>query len=495
MKPPFSLIIFISLLALFAQGIVYAQEGSEPNEVGPWARTLITQARVINLYNGSTSLKDIVLDGDYISGIYPAGQALALFSDQADSVQIIDAAGKYAIPGLWDMHVHMTYKPELRSRMSPLMIANGVTSVRDMGAVLEDILAFREEAEVKNTVAPRIYIAGPLVDGSPPTYDGLLLKPAMSTTADTPEEGIRLVDQLVASGVDLIKPYAMLRPEVLLAVIRRAHEHGLLVSGHTPYSVTIQQAMAMGMDGFEHTSGIDVGCSSEGEAIASKRLALLEAYNESEPSTNFFESLYFDFSDRIQSTQNPQTCAALMEQFVQRGTWHTPTIALFAMGVGEFSLEENREWLSAFNYLPAGISLEFREFWRGFKTPEMVDYGKNMIHYLKQMHREGVKLLAGSDATYGVPGFSLHDELYALTVVGLSPLQALQTATINPAQYFGIENVAGNIEHGKQADLLLLDANPLDDIRNTKKIHAVISRGRVFDRHTLDEMLATMFEQ
>ncbi|MDC0003465.1 amidohydrolase family protein [Porticoccaceae bacterium] len=445
---------------------------------------VITGATVIDIDTGVKTVMDIVIKNDRISTLIPHNT-----TQQSDTISlgatVIDARGQYAIPGLWDMHVHLTFVPELEDRILPLFIANGVTSVRDMGGPLDDIMAFHQRANQPLTITPQRWLAGPLVDGSPPRFDGKRLKPAMSMAVDTPEEAIALVDKLAEAGVHLIKPYAMLRPDVLAAVVKRAHYHGLPVDGHIPLRSTTLEALAAGMDGVEHLTGMESDCTHNPEALRAERVAILNA------NADDVAKVYNTMNEAL-ANQVAKQCAKLIQTFVEQGTWHTPTLSVFSFITNPS--------VDAFQYLPRTIREQRLQRIEGFKKqPVQVQY-KNKHQWnmdtVRKMHRAGVEFLAGTDTAHLlIPGFSLHDELKLLVQAGLSPLDALQSATLNPAKFFGIDNEQGSIEAGKIADIVLLDADPLADINHSRSINTVIAQGRVFDRQTLDKLLADLVEK
>jgi hypothetical protein len=192
--------------------------------------------------------------------------------------------------------------------------------------------------------------------------------------------------------------------------------------------------------------------------------------------------------------QDPARCAALIRAFVERGTWHTPTLHFVAFRA--LALHKDPEWLDAYRYLPAEVRERrlrmLDEFTDESRYTEWTEHGRWAVVIVGQMYRAGVRLLAGTDAPGFMPGFTIHDELEALGRAGLTPLAALQTATVNPARYFRMEDESGSIAPGKLADLVLLEADPLADIRNSRRIAMVIVAGRVFDRGALDRMLASL---
>lgn len=463
---------------------------------------VISNGTVIDVQTGDKTLSDILIVGERIQRIVPNGTLEEALRRSSKTLRVIDATGHYIIPGLWDMHVHMNYILEASDNwMSPFFIAYGVTNVRDMGGELDNLLALQELLKQPDVVAPRLWMAGPLIDGSPQVFDGKALMSAFPTMTkmpvNTPEEAIALVDRLVDSGIHFIKPYEMLRPEVFAAMAKQAHYHGLLVDGHVPQRMTVLEALNAGMDGIAHMKGIDYGCSNDPEALRDERVSLLENMDKKESGLDLWTRVRAISVPKAMEHQNLDRCNALIQLFVERGTWHTP-----GLSTEEF-LSTLLEKVSDVNYLlqymPPAVQAEKKTQFEILTDPAsehantvkiMVDKYDWKKRLIKKMHNSGVKLLAGTDTpALLLPGSSLHDELEVLVQAGLSPLAALQTATINPARFFNVDKKQGAIGTGMIADLILLKEDPLIDIKNTRAIHAVIVRGRVQTRTELDKLL------
>ena len=209
----------------------------------------IRNATVINVENGDKAPRDILIEGDRIAAIGPVG-SLTIPSD----VQTVDATGRYAIPGLWDAHVHITSYNKLGDTVFPLFAGYGVTSVRDMGGHLETLLAYRDKALQKDRVAPRIWYAGPFINSSP-TY--IKKEKSKSVEVDTREEAHQLVDALAEAGVHFLKAYETLVPEVFEALAERAKHHDLKMAGHTPISMTVADILEIVPDyDIQHLGGL-----------------------------------------------------------------------------------------------------------------------------------------------------------------------------------------------------------------------------------------------
>lgn len=478
-------LVLVLLTSWLAGGATAAEPASAPAAPESIA---ITGATVIDVRSGAQQKRDILIRDGRIAELRAPGRLRT-----SRNARVIDATGQYAIPGLWDMHVHLTSVPEFADRILTLYIANGVTSVRDTGGRVDDVLAVRKRAEEGSIAAPRIWVAGPVIDGSPPVHIGNTA-PGVETSAvaDTPAQAVALVDSLAQRDVDFIKAYEMLRPEVLAALIERAHHHGLSVTGHVPLRTTTLQALDMGLDGIEHLRGMEFDCAREPQRLLDERVRLMDEY-AAEPGVRLRRRVHASVRPGAFASQDPAACAALIRQFVEKGTWHTPTLHIVAFR--SLNYHSDPSWSENWQYLPAALRPVWRErlaeYTEESKYTEWRTHGDWAIATVGQMHAAGVRILAGTDSPglIFMPGFTLHDELAALVRAGLSPLAALQAATLNPARYFGVERDSGSIERRKLADIVLLAADPLADIGNSRRINAVIAKGRVYDRAALDRML------
>jgi imidazolonepropionase-like amidohydrolase len=436
------------------------------------APILITHVTVIN--PGTNSVQrdtSVLIEGTRITSVSPSSSAA-----HPKDARLIDATDKFLIPGLWDMHVHSAFGdwfPGGREIILPLFIANGVTGVRDMGGDIPVLFGWRKEIADGKIIGPGMVISGPMLDALLP--DGKLRFPS-SIAITTPQSAIAAVDQLKAQGVDFIKVQSVISHDAFLAAAAEAHKVGLPIVGHVPDRVRITEAIAAGQKSIEHLMGSFEGCSSvEDKFIAGESDLKL-----------------------LLSTQDKKKCDALIQQLAQSGVWQVPTLA-WQRG-GTFLDQRDLKHDPLNKYVPA----YWREVtWKRF-TAEMMPgllhdplelrkrYFAANLEMVGAQHRAGVRFLAGTDTAPGVyimPGFSLHDELANFVEAGFTPMEALQTATSNPAKFLDKESSYGSVEAGKIADLVLLSANPLEDIQNTRKITAVIANGRVFDRRDLDQIL------
>jgi imidazolonepropionase-like amidohydrolase len=350
----------------------------------------------------------------------------------------------------------------------PLFIANGVTGVRDMGSDLAPVVAWRKAIEAGTLVGPRIVTSGPMLDGPTPRFPS-------SVAIATPEDGRRAVRDLKRQGVDFIKLQSFIPREAVFAIADEAKRQGLVFAGHVPDAVRAREASAAGQKSFEHLIGIFEGTSpSEDEFLKGAKTI-----------------------GKFLATYDPARAAALFALLAKNRTWQCPTM-VWERG-GTLLDERDLAHDPLAKYAPSSWK---NGAWRRFTDDIVRGYTDDLatrkrfvakeLEVVGALHRAGAPFLAGTDTPPGVfvfPGFSLHDELELFVQAGFTPVEALQTATLNPAVYLGLAERLGTIEAGKVADLVLLDANPLDDIRNTRKVAAVVLRGRYLARADLDKLL------
>src|SRR5579863_4486444 len=436
------------------------------------ASIVITHVTVINPGTSSVRANQAVM----ITGGRIASVSDAATFQAPKNAQIIDATGQYLMPGLWDMHVHSAFGdwfPGGRDIILPLFIANGVTGVRDMGGDVPVLMEWRKEIASGQIVGPRMVISGPMLDAYLP--NGKLRFPS-SIAVSTPATAVAAVDSLKAQGVDFIKVQSVISHDAYLAAAAEAHKQGLPIVGHVPDKVRIQEVVEAGQKSIEHLMGIFEGCSTEEDKFIKGEGNL----------------------KLLLTTQDQQRCGSLIKLLAQNQTWQVPTLA-WQRG-GTFLDQRDLKHDPLDKYIPA----YWRDVtWRRFTDEMMPDllrdplalrqeYFARNLQMVGSLHRAGVPFMAGTDTAPGVyimPGFSLHDELANFVEAGFTPMEALQAATSNPAKFLEIESKFGSIEPGKIADLVLLSADPLADIRNTQKFSAVIANGRVFERAALDQIL------
>ncbi len=426
----------ICLLSLAATFIIAVS-------VAPQTQPLaITRVNVIDVVDGRVVPNNTVtIRGNTIAGVVQNGAPPA-------GAQIVDGQGRFLIPGLWDMHAHMEATGESSLQ---LYVANGVTGIRDMGSALDFILNLRDATSSGRTVGPRIVAAGPILDDAPADWP-------FRMRVKTPDEGRAAVQLLKRRGVDLIKVHNYTPRDVFFAIVDEARRQKLPVAGHVPLKVTIQEGVDAGMVSIEHFSEdgrVWKACSGGSE-------------------------------------YRPDACRPFFEMLARRRVWQTPTLLALAElpVIGTPASSISRDEMAYANKRLLEMHAGNQSFF--VKQPEIVGILKHTAEVGKVVTRDmaaaGVGLLAGCDAM--IPGFCVHDELARMVAGGLTPLAALQTATVNPVRYLGRESTLGTVAAGQQADVVLLDANPLEDIGNVRRIRAVITAGRFFDRTALDQLLA-----
>jgi len=434
----------------------------------------LTHVTVIDVRSGrAKSDRTVLIEGGHISALGRTGKIRI-----PQGAQVIDARGKYLIPGLWDMHVHEWNKEVF----FPLFIANGITGVRDMFSPLPPIKQWQTEIAAGTTIGPHIFAAGIFIDGPYP-----FCKPCTIAVSNA-DEGRKAVLTAKEMGVDFIKVYSMLPRDAYFAIAEEAKRQNMVFAGHVPEFVSAAEASDARQKSIEHLMGVLVACSAKEAELRKENEAKLRAEGIRQDTAMLEQAAPLDSFDE-------KKASALFARFVKNGTWMSPTLSVLR-GVA-FSGDADFRIDPRIKYIPDFLKQQWEGAY-GWKehTPEFNAQAKRVfqkqLEVVGMMNRAGVRIIAGTDTAnpFVFPGFSLHDELVLLVQAGLTPAEALRTATINPVEYFDMEKSLGTVEKGKIADLVLLDANPLTDINNTRKIAAVILGGRYMPERTLKEMLA-----
>jgi imidazolonepropionase-like amidohydrolase len=410
----------------------------------------------------------VVVDGNRIASVEPSATA-----KPPAGARVVDGTGKFLSPGLWDMHVHTFFGdwvPGGREVTLPLLLAHGVTGVRDMGSDLDPILAARADVEKGALLGPRLVVSGPMLDGPKSQFPAAL-------KIGTPEEGRAAVSMLRGRGVDFIKIQSYVPRDAYFAIAEACRNGKTVFAGHVPDAIRASEASDAGQASFEHLIGVFEGSSTTEDAFLTgpkgpaKFLGAYDAKRES----------------------------ALAARLAKNRTWQCPTL-----------FWERGQWLvdaidvsgdPDLRYVPASWRSKTwptfaADIVKNLDTDPLEDRRRFVEHELgivKRLDAAGVPFLAGTDAPAGVdviPGPSLHHELERFVAAGLTPAQALRTATLGPAEFLGRRADFGTVETGRIADLVLLDGNPLEDIRNTRRIAAVVANGRYLSRADLDRILA-----
>ena len=396
--------------------------------------------------------------------------------------QVIDATQKFLIPGLVDMHVHTSWDQHF---VRPLTLANGVTSVREMSAYdFPEIQRRRRDVQVGNLRGPRILAAGPIIDGPEGPWPGAII-------AGDAAEGRAAVDTITGQGFDFVKVYSSLDRATYFAIANEAKKDGIAFAGHVPNVIRDSEASDVGQKSIEHLLGISLAASTR-EA---------ELRNTNANPRNTPAALFAEQKAELDSLSE-EKAATLFALFRKNGTWQVPTLLVMRNAALYGDPEYVRKLSNSprLHYVPYAL----RMMWKlGMRFPPRMTleelatsrrYFQWQLQVVGEMQKAGVGILAGTDTPnpFVYPGFGLHDELGLLVEAGLTPMQALQTATRNPAIFLEKLDSMGTIEKGKIADLDLLDANPLEDIRNTQRLDAVVLGGRLIPKPALAALLASV---
>lgn len=456
--------------------------GVEKPDVPDTADLVISNAAIVDVESGElVPERTVFVEGGRIVGIVEASRSAV-----PEGAREVDATGRYLMPGLWDAHVHSAAG---RRWHFPLLIGHGITSVRNLHTTVDTALhltnAVKRWVASGELLGPRFLANGPIIAG----YPGYPVTWPGAVSARTEAEGRSAVDSLAGGGADFIKVYDNLTPEVYDAIMAAAAERGIPVDGHLPFLVTAEHAAASGQRTVEHLTGINLGCSPRADALRSEFEALLER----RPAMVFPQSAvaFFTLVHEASESRDPTLCAATVQAYLDAGVTVVPTLVIGNIDSQALVADSARMRLlpadvrGAWTRMAAGGPGPIDAAFTGSDWPSPDD--------ARLLHEAGVPILAGTDIgnPFLVPGPSLHDELGLLvTEAGLSPLDALRAATINPARTFGLADSLGTVAEGQLADLVVLEANPLEDIGNASAIDAVVLNGRYLDRAALDGLLA-----
>jgi hypothetical protein len=424
----------------------------------------------------------VIVEGSRIFAVGPSNS-----TPVPHGAKVIDGSGKFLISGLADMHIHLTGAGEpsgSREFIIPLLVANGITTVRDMGGKVEFLKELRAEINSGKRAGPRIFFTGPYLDGNPPSFQP-------SIVVQNPAEGTAAVQRLKSEGVDFIKVQSRLLAEPYYAIARESRKQEIRFVGHVPDSITAAAASDAGQASIEHLTGVLLDCSTREQELRQRQLQPTPLRQEQALAR---ERVWI--KDLLDS-YSPSLAASLTQKFQANQTWQVPTFPTLVR-LGYVTPETDLGNDPRLKYVPRKV----RQLWeQGRKEQldhrnaedfaERAESIRRMLEIVGKMNTAGVPIMAGTDAAAPnvFPGSALHEDLAYLVQAGLTPLQALQAATTKPAEFLHRSAEQGTIETGKRADLVLLDANPLDDIHNTQKIHAVILNGKLFDRADLDVLL------
>ncbi len=438
---------------------------------------IITGAHIIDVRNGSIINNRLV--------VINAGKIIAI-TDKIKLINyevstLVNADGKYIMPGLWDMHVHFGGGDTLieeNKNLLPLYIANGITTVRDASADLSQyVLQWRDSINQGSMLGPRIFTSGPKLEGYKSIWIGDLevgtideMKAAMDSLQKIKVDFVKITDNTIKAGI-------------YLAAIREANKRGMKISGHVPYSLTMKEVTEAGLSSVEHLGyALKAGISNEkqlADKIADGTLSNKDAM------------------PLILENFNKDTAMSIYRLMAKHGTAVTPTLSIsYITSYLDKDDHHNDDYLK---YIGKGLRRTYD--WRVQRAVQDSREAIVLRHrvfeksasLLPLLQQAGVTVLAGTDAGYlnsfDYPGLGLQQEMVMMVKYGLTPLQALQASVINGPAFFKIINEYGAIEKNKRADILVLNSNPLHNIAATKEIDAVIVNGQYFDRHALDNLL------
>lgn len=471
--------MYIRTLALALVGLALSSEHAfgQGTSVAPAPPMAVQNVTVVDAKTGTLiPNQTVVIEGGRIVTVGPAQS-----TKPPSNATVIDGAEKYLIPGLWDMHVHAAWEG-LGAALAPLFVVHGVTGVREMFGGMDAVKAWKANYEAGQPW-PRMLGAGHILDGPRPIWPG-------SARATNAEEARRAVDSLHDAGADFIKVYGGVPHDAYVAAMEEAKKVGTYVVGHVPDAVSVSEASDLGQRSIEHLNGIGTECSSVGDSLRAERVAA------SQDSTANMMAVFSRQMGRVLESYDSSRCEALYAKLAQNHTWQVPTLVVLR----SVSYLDDKSFTAdpRVRYMPEDIVKMWdpaNDFRFSARTPESWATAKQLFQRSMKtvgaLHRAGVPIMAGTDMLnpYCFPGFSLHDELGLLVEAGLSPAEALKAATWNPVEFLGLTDSLGSVATGKRADLVLLHANPLENINNSKTISDVILNGRLYTRAALDSLL------
>jgi imidazolonepropionase-like amidohydrolase len=436
---------------------------------------VITNVNIVDVNSGEIiSNRTIAIQGDTIARIIKTEE-----EQNFEGREHLDASGKYVLPGLWDNHVHFRGGDTLiqeNKDLLPLFLAYGITTVRDAGGdITPSVLEWKNKIANRELDGPTIFSSGPKLDGDKPAWPGSI---KVSDSSDISAA----LDSLEKLGVDYVKMYdGNLSAENYYGIIEAAEKRRLKTTGHMPMSANFMKAVSLGLDGAEHMYYPLKACSPAADSLTKLDLG----YGMIAP---------------LIDTYDPELADKVFEKMSEENVFVTPTLYI-GKTLAEI-LEVDHQQDSLLNYIGPGIEKTYQGRIEGAKRAKasgskmrekMEEISARMI---EPMENAGVKILAGSDCgafnSYVYPGESLHGELNALVQAGLSNSQALRTSIVHGPEFFDLGKNYGSVSSGKVADILILNRNPLENIKNLNNIDYVIKAGKVYDKAKLNKMLKAL---
>ncbi len=453
-----------------------AEDAPEPVDLA------LTRVTVIDAVNPVRHNQTVLIDDGRIVDIVESDTPREMPASEH-----IDASGQYLIPGLWDFHVHFTFDKRFTDAMAGLFLYHGITNVRDTGGLLEDLLPVVDTLRSAGSNAPNIWYSGPLLDGKDVVYDGVNF-PGLGIANPTPEAARANIAEIHAAGASFLKIYEMVTPEVFATIVEEAGARNLPIDGHVPLSMRARD-VAPQVQSLEHLRNYEMDCVRDPQAWLAVRQEEL-ANPENEPGNVLRSRLH-----RLQrlpaiTSEDAEVCAETTEAL--KATITVPTLRMNSMDL--FVPFDRDDFDQAMDLIPASVSKEWRDArdeLEASEEPVDTTFAEWSLRRTGELHAAGAPIAAGTDTPIGwsIPGYSLHTELEQYVEVGMTPLEALHSATVKPAEFFGLENEMGQIKVGAIADAVLLSANPLEDITATRSVAAVINRGVLLTRDQLNALV------
>lgn len=446
---------------------------------GPSSQLAITHVTVIDATGHAPHADQTVLiEGQRIAAIGSSASVKV-----PKTARTVDASGKFLVPGFWDMHVHIAginADPAWSKQvLLPLLLANGITGVRDMGGDLDALLGWQREIEAGTLLGPHIVAAGPFIAAggkrTPEQYP-----------VNNAEEARAAVDDLKKRGADFIKIISLPSREAFFALADECKKQNISFVGHLPFEIGAMEASNAGMRSIEHFlySAFALSFSAK-EAELRPRLVQAEKQGDA--------AAWEQIAHEADATFSAEKATLLVATLKKNGTWVTPTLASLDITAHPENWKSDDPLLT---FVPPAMAKQWRDSLNDEQMKKRAAWlGRQASNDWKlagELHRAGVPLLVGSDSLdpFVFPGDSFHHELAELVRAGFNNLEALQAATRGAAQFLGREKDFGTVETGRVADLVLLSANPIEEIGNTRKVFGVIRDGAYYDRAALDEQLA-----
>lgn len=471
-----------ALVPLLCAALAACATGGHPaTRTAAPADLAIVHASVVDVESGEI-LRDrtVLVRSGRIAAVAPSSELGA-----PAGVRVVDGTGRFLIPGLWDMHVHGA-RDGRALHFWPLFLAHGVTGVREMGSYLDSLRHWRAVAARPGSGAPRIVWSSPMLDGVPTAW-------VHGYGVPDPGAAPSAVTTMRAAGFDFLKVYERLPRETYLAIAAEARRTGIPFAGHVPDGLTLAEASDAGQRSVEHVT-MSFPCTSRAPELMGE---LWRALDASGPEGEATRAALGRLAAAAEMGPDPGTCAPLLARLAENGTWLTPTLTVVRGWHAPGGLADD----ARLRFVPPALAARWREGLAG--TPGTQRAYARLIErqggpFLVAAERSGVGILVGTDASdepYVFAGSGVHDEMELLVEAGLSPLEALRAATLNPARFLGATDSMGTVAAARVADLVLLDANPLEEIGNVRRIHAVVAGGRLIDAGERERLLRRAEEE